>query len=36
MLVVQRDGFLEGRVCEYVAVGQIFCDDARAGLVFLC
>jgi hypothetical protein len=35
VLVVQLDGPLDRRVAEHVSVGQIFSNDARAGLVLL-
>lgn len=35
MFVVQSDGALDRIVAQCVAVGEIFGDDPRAGLVFL-
>lgn len=35
MLVIEGNGTLDRRVADYVAVGEVFGNDARAGLVFL-
>jgi hypothetical protein len=35
VLLVQSDRFLDRLVADYVSVGQVLCQDAGAGLVFL-
>ena len=35
MLVVERDGLLQGGVADDIAVRKVFSDDAGAGFVFL-
>ena len=35
MLVIKGNGTLDGGVADYVAVGEVLSNDARAWLVFL-
>jgi hypothetical protein len=36
VLLVERNGLLDGLVREDVAMGEVFCEDAASGLVLLC
>lgn len=35
MLLIKSNGFLEGLVTDCIAMGEIFCKNARAGFIFL-